>query len=162
MIRRLFPYPLLMLSLILFWMMLNSFSLGHLLLGAVVAFFASRAMATLRPVTPKFKRWYLLPQLVLILLYDIVLSNIAVAKIILFSRKDTRKPGFVTVPLDLRNPMGLAVLSVVLTSTPGSAWLEYNSTQGTLLLHVLDNTDPSSWVSLIKNRYEKLLMEIFE
>lgn len=96
------------------------------------------------------------------MLYDIVLSNISVVKIILFQRERDRKSGFLAVPLDIRDPMGLAVLATILTSTPGSAWLEYNSSQGTLLLHVLDDEDEAAWISLIKNRYEKLLMEIFE
>lgn len=58
--------------------------------------------------------------------------------------------------------MGLVVLATVLTATPGSAWLEYNSSQGTLLIHVLYDEPDSDWIGVIKNRYEKLLMEIFE
>lgn len=162
MMSRILPYPLLTLSLIFFWMVLNSFSLGHLVLGTVVAMIASNAMASLRPAKPKFHRWYLLPKLIVIVLYDIVRSNIAVAQIILFTKEKNRKSGFLNVQLELKHPMGLATLAVILTSTPGSAWLEYNSSQGTLLLHVLDNVDETAWTALIKNRYEKLLMEIFE
>ena len=33
---------------------------------------------------------------------------------------------------------------------------------GVLLIHVLDLVDKDEWVALIKNRYEALLMEIFE
>jgi multicomponent K+:H+ antiporter subunit E len=162
MMRWLLPFPLMTLSLVIFWMMINSFSLGHLLLGSLVALFASRAMSSLRPVKPVFRRWWLLPKLVLIVLYDIVRSNISVANIILFRKERNRKSGFLNVALDMRDPMGLAALAVILTSTPGSAWLEYNSSQGTLLLHVLDDVDDAAWTHLIKNRYEKLLMEIFE
>jgi multicomponent K+:H+ antiporter subunit E len=162
MIARILPYPLLTLSLIIFWMVLNKFSLGHLLLGTTVAMIASIAMAALRPAKPKFRRWYLLPKLILIVLFDIVRSNISVAKIILFKKEKNRRSGFLNIPLELKHPMGLATLAVILTSTPGSAWLEYNSSQGTLLLHVLDDVDETAWTALIKNRYEKLLMEIFE
>ena len=34
--------------------------------------------------------------------------------------------------------------------------------RGTLLLHVLDLVDEEQWSRLIKDRYERLLMEIFE
>ncbi len=162
MISRVLPYPLLTLSLIIFWMTINSFSPGHLLLGTVVAMVASWAMASLRPPKPRIRNWHLVVKLIVIVLYDIIRSNIAVAFIILFKRDRKVKSGFLTIPLDLRDPMGLAALAVVLTATPGSAWLEYNSSQGTLLIHVLDEVSDAYWQHLIKSRYEKMLMEIFE
>jgi multicomponent K+:H+ antiporter subunit E len=119
-------------------------------------------MASLRPPKPRIRNWHLLIKLIAIVLYDIIRSNIAVASIILFRRDRKIQSGFLTIPLDIRDPMGLAVLAVILTATPGSAWLEYNSSQGTLLIHVLDNVNEASWTRLIKNRYEKMLMEIFE
>ncbi|QRM57337.1 Na+/H+ antiporter subunit E [Sinorhizobium sp. BG8] len=156
------PYPLLTASLVGMWLLLNGFSIGHLLLGTLVAVFASWGMAALQPTKPRLRRWYLLPKLVLILLYDIALSNLAVARIILGRRSVSRQSGFVTVPLDLSDDTALAVLSVVLTSTPGTAWVEHNSKEKTLLIHTLDLADENHWRDLIKNRYEKLLMGIFE
>ncbi|MFA7638726.1 MAG: Na+/H+ antiporter subunit E, partial [Parvibaculum sp.] len=73
--RKLFPYPLLALSLIVMWMLLTSFSLGQLLLGIAVSFIACWSMATLRPSKPRLRGWYLLPKLVGIVLYDIIRSN---------------------------------------------------------------------------------------
>ena len=70
--------------------------------------------------------------------------------------------GFVVIPLDLHDRTGLAVLACIVTSTPGTAWIEYAPDSGVLLIHVLDLVDEAEWVALIKNRYEALLMEIFE
>lgn len=156
-----FPYPLLTLFLVLMWLLLNGFTLGHLVLGTVVAVFASWAMASLRPEKPRLKKWYLLPKLLFIVLYDIIRSNIAVAVIILRGRARGHTAGFITVPLELEDHIALALLAVILTSTPGSAWLEYDSRDRTVLLHVLDLIDEAEWVDTIKNRYEKLLLEIF-
>ena len=156
------PYPLLSASLVLMWLALNGFTLGHLILGSVVAVFASWGMASLRPVKPRMPKWYLLPKLVGIVLYDIVRSNIAVASILIAGRGRRFRSGFIAVPLDLQNPTALAVLAVVVTSTPGTAWLEYNSLSRTVLIHVLDLVDEADWRALIKGRYEALLMEIFE
>ncbi len=50
------------------------------------------------------------------------------------------------IPLDLRDPFGLTVLSIVLTATPGTLWVQYDSDTGRLLLHVLDLTDGDDWV----------------
>ena len=155
------PYPLLSASLVIMWLALNGFTLGHLILGCIVAVFASWGMASLRPAKPRLKKWYLLPKLVGIVLYDIVRSNIAVASILITGGKRKHKSGFITVPLDLENPTALAVLAVIVTSTPGTAWLEYNSLSRTVLIHVLDLVDEAAWQVLIKTRYEALLMEIF-
>lgn len=162
MIARLLPYPALTLSLILMWLGLNGFTPGQLVLGTIIALGASMAMASLRPSTPKQVKWRLMPKLMLIVLYDIVRSNIAVGGIILGSKRHPPRSSFLTIPLDLEDRMGLTFLAVIVTSTPGSAWLEYNSSQKTLLVHVLDVVDERAWIDLIKNRYEKLLQEIFE
>jgi multicomponent K+:H+ antiporter subunit E len=148
-------------SLILMWMLLSGFTPGQFILGTLVAVFASWAMASLRPDKPKLGKWYLLPKLFFIVLYDIVKSNIAVARIILRSGKPTHSPGFLTVQLDIESDTAIAVLAIVLTSTPGSAWMEYDSNDRTVLLHVLDLDNEHVWRDTIKNRYEKLLMEIF-
>lgn len=156
------PYPLLSASLVIMWLALNGFTLGHLILGCIVSVFASWGMAALRPVKPRLPKWYLLPKLVSIVLYDIVRSNIAVASILLTGRSKRIKSGFITVPLELENPTALAVLAVVVTSTPGTAWLEYNSLNKSVLIHVLDLVDEEAWRVLIKTRYEALLLEMFE
>ncbi|TCL74925.1 Na+/H+ antiporter subunit E [Rhizobium sp. BK251] len=155
------PYPLLTLSLVIMWLLLNGFSLGQLVLGILVAVFASWAMASLRPEKPRLSKWYLLPKLFFIVLYDIVKSNIAVAGIILRSGARRHNPGFLTIHLEIRNQFAIAILAVVLTSTPGSAWLEYDSNDNTVLLHVLDIDNEAAWRDTVKNRYERLLMEIF-
>jgi multicomponent K+:H+ antiporter subunit E len=159
---RILPYPLLAFSLLVMWILLNGLSLGHVLLGSVVAIGAARAMSALQPAKPRLRRWGLLLPLFGAVMIDIVRSNIAVAGIILSAGRRPRTAGFVFIPLELRDPTGLAVLACILTSTPGTAWVEYRSSTGTLLLHVLDLIDEKDWIELIKTRYERLLLEIFE
>ena len=93
---------------------------------------------------------------------DVVRSNWAVSQIILGRRRAERVSGFVHVPLALKDRYALAVLSIIITSTPGTLWVEYEPRTGLLLLHVLDLVDEEAWVRLIKDRYERRLMEIFE
>ena len=159
---RVLPYPLLAAALLLMWMLLTSFSAGQFLLGGVVAMAASRVMAALQPSKPRLRGWQLIPRLVGIVALDILRSNAAVASIILQGGRHNRVSGFVAIPLDLRDKTGLAVLACIVTSTPGTAWIEYAPDSGILLIHVLDLVDKDEWVALIKNRYEALLMEIFE
>lgn len=156
-----FPYPLLTIALLLMWLLLNDFTLGHLLLGSIVAVFASWGMAALRPDKPKLRKWYLLPKLFAIVMVDIIRSNLAVSWVILRGRAEGHQSSFINLPLDIDDPTALAVLAVVITSTPGSAWLEYDSRRRSVLIHVLDLIDEDEWRDQLKNRYEKLLLEIF-
>lgn len=160
--NRVLPYPILTAALLLMWMSLTSFSVGQLLLGGCIALAASRAMTALQPSKPQLRRWQIIPWLVEIVALDILRSNIAVASIILQGGRRERVSGFVAIPLDLRDKTGLAVLACIITSTPGTAWIEYAHDTGVLLIHVLDLVDEEEWVALIKNRYEAHLMEIFE
>lgn len=159
---RVLPYPLLTAGLLVMWLLLTSFSLGQFLLGGLVSLTASRAMTALEPSKPRIRRWGVIPKLAAIVALDILRSNIAVFSIIIQGRRRERVSGFVAIPLDLRDRTGLAVLSCIVTSTPGTAWVEYDPASGILLIHVLDLVDKDEWVILIKNRYEALLMEIFE
>ena len=160
--RRLLPYPLLTAFLLGMWILLNGLSIGHVLLGSVIALGASQAMTALQPAKPKLRRWGLIPRLALNVLRDIAGSNLAVAGIVLQGRRRRRISGFVTIPLQLRDPTGLAFLACIVTGTPGTAWVEYRSATDTLLIHVLDLVDENETVDRIKNRYERLLLEIFE
>lgn len=159
---RVLPYPLLTAGLLLMWLLLTSFSLGQLLLGALIATAASQAMAALQPSKPRLRRWRLIPRLAGIVAADILRSNAAVFSIIVSGRHRERVSGFVRIPLELRDKSALALLACIITSTPGTAWIEFAPDTGILVIHVLDLVDEDEWVALIKNRYEALLMEIFE
>lgn len=156
------PYPLLTASLLAMWILLNGFSAGHVLLGGIIAVAASNVMVALQPEKPKLRRWYLIPKLVGIVVVDILRSNIAVARLILRWDQSKRVSGFILVPLDLRHRTALAILACIVTSTPGTVWVEHNASRSVLLLHVFDLVDETHWIDLIKSRYERLLLEIFE
>ncbi len=156
------PYPLLSFALLVMWLLLNDFTLGHLILGSVVAIFGGWAMASLRPDKPKLKKWYLLPKLFWLVFVDIIRSNLAVALLMIRGKRQKHTSGFITVPLEIEHPTALAIMAVILTSTPGSAWLAYDGRRKTVLIHVLDLIDEEQWVQNIKHRYERLLLEIIE
>lgn len=159
---RFLPYPLLTAGLLLMWLLLTSFSPGQFLVGAIVAVMASRAMAALEPSKPRIRRWSAVPKLIGIVTLDIMRSNVAMFLIIVGANRRPRQSGFVAIPLDLRDKTGLAILACIVTSTPGTAWVEYDPDTGILLLHVLDLIDADEWVGVIKSRYESPLREIFE
>jgi multicomponent K+:H+ antiporter subunit E len=162
-VSRILPYPILAISLVVLWLLLNqSLSAGHLLLGTLIGIGATWAFAALQPEKPRVRSPGSILRLAGYVLVDIVRSNIDVARIILSRRDPGRNAGFMSIPLTLRDRHGLAVLACIITSTPGTMWVNYDTVRGVLLIHVLDLVDEQAWVETIKNRYERQLLEIFE
>src|SRR5690606_17039981 len=100
-------------------------------------------------------------RLVLVSLREIIISCFNVSRIILFTGTRPHSQ-FIRIPLDLRDPHGLAVLSCIINSTPGTVWVEILPDSHDLALHVFDLHDTAWWIDTIKSRYERPLMEIFE
>jgi multicomponent K+:H+ antiporter subunit E len=161
MMKRLLPYPLLWLGLLVMWLLLNaSISPGQVLLGAVVASLACWAAAPLTLPKPKLRRITAIAALIGVFVRDVLRSNIAVMRTIVTGREPHSM--FVTIPLELTEPNALAVLAGIITATPGSAWIQYEAEAGTVIIHVLDTADDAEWVAALKRNYESRLMEIFQ
>lgn len=156
--------PVLALALAVMWLLMNdTVSAGHVVLGSGLAIALTLWSAKLRPLRPRLYR----PQLALGLLWtvfvDIVRSNVAVARIILGLVGERQiRSAFLDIPLELRDPHGLAVLATIVTSTPGTVWVDYDGEHCRLTLHVLDLRDEEAWIRLIKEHYERPLIGIFQ
>ncbi|WP_278393018.1 Na+/H+ antiporter subunit E [Sphingobium yanoikuyae] len=159
--RRLLPYPLLALALFGMWILLTGFSPGHVVIAAAVGTLGAQIMRRLSPEQPRIRFNRAVVKLAALVIADIVRSNIAVGRIILFSPTD-RRSGFIELPIALRDPYALAALAIIITATPGTLWLQHDVRKNAVLIHVLDLVDEDQWIALIKSRYEPLLMEIFE
>jgi multicomponent K+:H+ antiporter subunit E len=158
-------FPVLLAStLFVMWLLLNnSVSPWHIVLGALLAFWITRASLGMRPLHPQVRRLHVAVALIFVVLLDIVRSNIAVGRVVLgLTGRRPPTPGFMGVPLDMHDPHGLAVLAVILTATPGTIWVDLSADGKKLTLHVLNLQDEPQWVRTIKQRYERRLMEIFE
>lgn len=161
--NRILPHPLLSLALLLAWLLMTRFSVGQALIGTVLALVAGRALAAVEPGRPRLRRIGPLMRLAAIVAADILRSNLMVARLILTGgRHGRRRSAFLHLPLRLREPTSLALLAIIITATPGTAWLDHDPETGMLLLHVFDMKDEEDWHRLICGRYEALLMEAFE
>jgi multicomponent K+:H+ antiporter subunit E len=155
------PFPVLSAGLLVLWLLLNGLSVGHILLGGTVALIGGWAFAVLEPPKMRLRRPLTVLRLATFVFADIVRSNVAVARIILGLQPRRWTSGFVDIPLQLRDPYALAALACIITSTPGTLWVDFDEASGTLTIHVLDLVDETEWVRTIKGRYERLLLEIF-
>lgn len=158
--NRLLPYPLLWLGLLLMWLLLSGFNLGQLLLGIVVATFACWMVSLIGPPKPRIKRVVATALLVVDVVADVIMSNVAVIGLLVTGR--TPRSVFLVIPLELKEPNGLAILACIVTATPGSAWIHYDSRHSTVTIHVLDTHDEDAWIATLKRNYEHRLMEIFQ
>jgi multicomponent K+:H+ antiporter subunit E len=156
--------PTLVLGLTALWLILQqSLAAGQLILGATLALLAAWASSELRPLRARLRRLDLAAALVLVVFTEIVRSNIHVGRIVLGLVPDREvRSGFVKIPLELRDPHGLAALATIVTATPGTVWAGLSPDGGFLTLHILDVEDEQKWIGYIKNRFERPLMRIFE
>lgn len=162
--KRLIPAPLLSLALLATWLLLNqTLSLAHILLGGVLAI---AAPLFARPLMPhghaRIRRPLAALRLAWMSLVEIVRSCLNVSRIILFPPSDGVNSQFIRIPLDMTSPHGLAMLSCLINSTPGTVWVELLADNNELVLHVFDLHDEQWWIDTIKGRYEQPLMELFE
>ena len=133
------------------------------MLGAVLAIVLAGFAATLRPLRARLRRLDIAFLLLLVVLKDIVLSNLSVARIVIAPGRGTGLHStFLRIPLDLRDPHGLAALAAIVTATPGTVWSGLSAAGDVLTLHVLNLEDEATLIRLIKQRYERPLMRIFE
>lgn len=162
--KRWLPFPLMSIVLLLFWLLLNqSLASADFLLGALLGVVVPILTKPLVPLGyPKLKRPFMLFRLLSMAMVEIVRSCLNVSWLILSSRRDGLNSQFITIPLDIRNPYGMALLSCLINSTPGTVWVEILPDSHQLALHVFDLHDADWWVDTIKTRYERPLIEIFE
>jgi multicomponent K+:H+ antiporter subunit E len=162
--RHWLPAPLTSAALLVTWLLLNqSVALGHVLLGTMLALSVPLLARKLQPWgDPRPRQLMVLFRLLRMAFVEIVRSAFNVSSIILFRRADKVRSQFIRVPLELRNPYGLALLSMLINTTPGTVWVELLPGTHDLALHVFDLHDEQWWIDTIKNRYEKPLIEIFD
>jgi multicomponent K+:H+ antiporter subunit E len=159
---RLLPQPVLTLVIAAVWMALaNGVSLGNAVLGLVLGIAVPLLTQTYWPDRPRFRKPWRIADFALVVLWDIIVSNIQVARLILFRRGDSLRSQFIRVPLDLTNAEAITILAGTITMTPGTVSADLSADGTAILVHCLETDDPEATVTAIKQRYEKRLMEIF-
>jgi len=162
-VKRLVPAPLLSTALLVLWLALaREANLGQVLLGLALALVVPVVTAKLRPPPVRVRRPLTIVRFILRVGRDVLMSNFAVAWGVVAWPWRTPRARFVIIPLELRDPYGLAALAMVTTVVPGTVWSELALDRSAVMLHVWDVDDEAAFVARYKARYEKPLQEIFE
>ncbi|HQU80026.1 MAG TPA: Na+/H+ antiporter subunit E [Azonexus sp.] len=162
--KRWLPFPFVSVLLLLFWLLINqTIDPAEILLGVCLAVIVPLIAQPLQPLGyPRLRRPLTIFRLLAMASVEIVRSCFNVGRIILFVKAESINSQFIRIPIDLRDPYGLAVLAGLINLTPGTVWVEILGDRHELALHVFDLHDAQWWVDTIKGRYEQPLIEIFE
>lgn len=158
------PYPIVSLSLCALWLLLNqTLDPANLLFGALLGIAVPLLSRRLQPFGyPRLRAPLVFLRLVGMAAVEVARSCFNVCRIILFRDYRTVNAQFIRVPLSIRDPYGLAMLSCLINMTPGTVWVEILPEKHELSLHVFDLHDRQWWIHTIKERYERPLLAIFE
>lgn len=111
------------------------------------------------PVTP-LRGIGALVRLLGLVLWDIVLANLTVARVVLDPRREPQ-PAWIHVPYTLEDPRAVALLASIITMTPGTVSCVVEEEQRRILVHALDAPDPQAVADAIVQRYERPLKEVY-
>jgi multicomponent Na+:H+ antiporter subunit E len=109
-------------------------------------------------------RFYLLRvvavvNLIYIFSRELLLSNIAVLKVILRPKLNI-KPGIFAFPTDLEQDWEITMLANLITLTPGTLVVDISPDNRVLYVHAMDIDDAEESIQGIKNTFEKATMEV--
>lgn len=160
--KRLLPHPGLTLLLVTMWMLvLNSLSMGGFLLGLFFAIVVPLFTAPFWPDRPQMRLGLPLFGYAFLVLWDIVVANFEVARLILFRRNRDFRSCWLSIPLELRSAEAITLLAGTISLTPGTVSTDISTDGRHLLVHALDTGDAAGEITRIKTRYERRLLEIF-
>ncbi len=159
-LQRWLPHPLLTLVLVLLWMaLLNSFTLGGLLMGILLGMLIPIYTAHFWPERPVVRSPHKALVFIGIVAFDMIVANIQVAYLILFRPVERLENRWIRVPLDLTSPEAITVLIGTITLTPGTVASDLAADGSALLMYCLDVKDEAELVQRVKQRYERRIGE---
>ena len=159
--RRWLPHPVLTAVLVVVWLLLNgTVSAGHVVLGAALGVLIPMFTQRFFPEPVNLSRIGTIVRFLAIVLWDIVIASISVARLTLGPTSKLR-PRFVRVPVALADDFALTALASTISLTPGTVSAELAPDREHILIHALDVADEFALVRTIKERYEAPIKEIF-
>jgi len=158
---KILPHPILSVILWLIWLLLNNtVAAGHVVLGLIFAILIPLFTAGFWPEKVRIKAPLTLLKFLATVLWDIVIANIMVAKLIMGSN-DKLKPAFFHIELDIQTPLGISFLANTISLTPGTVSCDLTMDRRYLLVHALHTEDAANTIKQIKQRYETPLIKVF-
>jgi len=162
MMRWLLPHPGLSAMLLIVWLLMaNAVTVGGIVLGGALALVLPKFTQPFWPNRPNMRFRGAFAAYLGIVLFDIVVANFGVARIVLFRRNRDLRARWLVIPIDLTTPEAITMLAGTISLTPGTVSSDVSADGRYLLVHALDVADPEAEVARIKSRYETRLKRVF-
>ena len=159
-IDRVLPHPFVSVLVGLSWLMLgHSSEAFDIFMAIILGLIIPKIVQPFIVRTPNI-HWQPAIRLIFVVLWDIIVSNIRVAKQVLGPTKNLH-PKWFRVPLDTDHEHVNALLAMIITTTPGTVSAGIDQERGDILVHALSCDDIDAEIEAIKVRYEIPLIEIF-
>lgn len=159
-LRRWLPHPVVSVLCGLVWLMLNhSIASSDIIMAILIALIIPKLSAPFIARTPNIY-WGPTIHLFFTVLWDIVVFNFIVAKLVLGPKRNL-EPIWFRIPLETKHEQVNSLLAMIITTTPGTVSAGIDQERGDILVHALNTEDPDADIKLIKQRYEQPLIQIF-
>lgn len=143
------------------WVALTGqFSLVNLGLGVLLGLGAVRFAVPARRGEKRLSLSWALVRFPIVVIWALVLSNLRVARTVLFTPVDRLTPGIMAVPLTLTTDAEITALANLITLTPGTLTLDVSDDRQVLFVHVLDLSDADAALASIRV-FEQGVREIY-
>lgn len=131
----------------------------HLLSALLIALIVPRLLHPFLGEHARIDVWAAV-RLTAVVLKDIVMSNITVARLVL-GPVNRMQPAWLPVPLACDHPRVNALLATIITTTPGTVSCVIDEQRREILVHALTCDDAQAMIDDMKTRYEAPLLRIF-
>lgn len=139
----------------------GSFSALNLLFGFALSIFALWLIRGEVGSLGYFSRSSRIISLILLFLYELVMSAWRVAILVLSPRLDI-KPGIFKFPLTVESDMEITILANMITLTPGTLSVDVSEDKKFIYVHAIDASDPEAARREITEGFERKIKEAFQ
>jgi len=144
----------------LVWMLLHdrwdfqTFSIGYFV-GFLIIF----AMRRFFPAPFYGRKLWAVVKLIGLFVWELILSTLVVVKQVTRPKLNI-EPGVFKLETRLKSDWEIALLSMLITLTPGSVVMETAPEEGTLYIHAMDAAEFRTGILKTKTRFENAILEV--
>lgn len=137
----------------------GDFTVGTFITGYIIGLVAVYILRNFLPGRFYIKRLYWMIKLFFIFIIELIKANIDVVRIVMAPKIDIH-PGFYAYPNDLEEEWEVALLSTLITLTPGTVVVAISEDYSIIYIHGLDMDDADAEIASIKTAFEDVIKEV--
>lgn len=135
------------------------FTVGTFVTGFIIGLVAVYILRNFLPGRFYLNRLYWMLRLIFIFIIELIKANIDVVRIVMAPKIDIH-PGFYAYPNDLEEEWEVALLSSLITLTPGTVVVAISEDYSIIYIHGLDMDDADAEIANIKTSFENVIKEV--